>query len=368
MKKQPNIIFLILTAALYIVGVLMIFSASPSLALKLGDSFYYLKRHIFYSILGFFGLYYAFNLDLNKLKKLAPWLLIVSLGLLLALNLPGVGKTMGGATRWMDLYFFSFQPAELAKFSMVLFLAVTLSAKGGGPACRQAGIKDFFKGLFPQLVLVGLISLIIIKQPDMGTALSIAGTSFIMFFVAGARMGHLLFILGIGAAAVLGLSVSSPYRMRRLLAYLDPWSDPLNVGFHIIQSLLAIGSGGLFGLGLGNSRQKFFYLPQQYADFIFAVLCEELGFIGAAGLIVLFLAFFISGIRIASQSKDAFSQLLASGLIAMFAVQTFMNLMVVTGLLPTTGIPLPFISYGGTALIINLFSAGLILNISRGTK
>ncbi|MFA4905496.1 MAG: putative lipid II flippase FtsW [Candidatus Margulisiibacteriota bacterium] len=361
MKKQPNIIFLLLAAALYIVGVLMIFSASPSLALKLGDSFYYLKRHIFYSILGFFGLYYAFNLDLNKLKKSVPWLLIVSLGLLLALNLPGIGKTMGGATRWMDLFFFSFQPAELAKFSMVLFLALTLSSKG-------EGIKDFFKGLLPQLLLLGLISLIIIKQPDMGTALSIAGTALIMFFVAGARLSHLLFILGMGAAIVAGLSISSPYRLRRLLAYLDPWSDPLNVGFHIIQSLLAIGSGGFFGLGLGNSRQKFFYLPQQYADFIFAVLCEELGFIGAAGLIVLFLAFFISGIRIASQSKDSFSQLLVSGLIAMFAVQTFMNLMVVTGLLPTTGIPLPFISYGGTALIINLFSVGLILNISRGTK
>lgn len=361
MKKQPNLIFLILTVSLYIVGVLMIFSASPSLALKLGDSFYYLKRHTFYSILGFFGLYYAFNLDLNRLKKWAPWLLIVSIGLLLALNLPGVGKTMGGATRWMDLYIFSFQPAELAKFSMVLFLALTLSAKG-------EGIKDFFKGLLPQLVLLGLISLIIIKQPDMGTALSIAGTSFIMFFIAGARLGHLLFILGVGAAAVLGLSVSSPYRMRRLLAYLDPWSDPLNVGFHIIQSLLAIGSGGLFGLGLGNSRQKFFYLPQQYADFIFAVLCEELGFIGAAGLIILFLAFFISGLRIAAQCKDDFGQLLVSGIIAMFAVQTFMNLMVVTGLLPTTGIPLPFISYGGTALIINLFSVGLILNVSRGTK
>lgn len=361
MKKQPNIVFFFLAAALYIVGVLMIFSASPSLALKLGDSFYYLKRHIFYSILGLFGLYYALNLDLNKLKKWAPWLLIISLGLLLSLNFPGVGKTMGGATRWMDLYFFSFQPAELAKFSMVLFLALILSAKG-------EGIKDFFKGLLPQLLLLGLISLIIIKQPDMGTALSIAGTALIMFFVAGARMGHLLFIMGMGSAAVLGLSVSSPYRLRRLLAYLDPWSDPLNVGFHIIQSLLAIGSGGFFGLGLGNSRQKFFYLPQQYADFIFAVLCEELGFLGAAGLIVLFLAFFISGLRIASLAKDGFSQLLCSGIIAMFAVQTFMNLMVVTGLLPTTGIPLPFISYGGSALIINLFSVGLILNISRGTK
>jgi len=361
MKKQPDIIFLTLAVALYIVGVLMIFSASPSLALKLGDSFYYLKRHIFYSILGFFGLYYALNLDLNKLKKWAPWLLIISLGLLLSLNFPGVGKTMGGATRWMDLYFFSFQPAELAKFSMVLFLALTLSAKG-------EGIKDFFKGLLPQLVLLGVILLVIIKQPDMGTAISIAGTSFIMFFIAGARLSHLLFISGVGAAVVLGLSLSSPYRLRRLMAYLDPWSDPQNVGFHIIQSLLAIGSGGLFGLGLGNSRQKFFYLPQQYADFIFAVLCEELGFIGAAGLILLFLAFFIQGIRLASQTKDAFSQLLLAGIISMFAVQTFMNLMVVAGLLPTTGIPLPFISYGGTALIVNLFSVGLVLNVSRGVK
>jgi cell division protein FtsW len=189
-----------------------------------------------------------------------------------------------------------------------------------------------------------------------------------MFFIAGAQLWHLGALLFAGIAGVLAISIVSPYRMRRLLAYLNPWSDPLNTGFQIIQSLLAVGSGGLLGLGLGNSRQKFYYLPQQYADFIFAVWCEELGFIGAALLLILYIAFFARGIRIARRAGDDFSGLLAAGLVSMFAIQTFMNLAVVLGLIPTTGIPLPFVSYGGTAMIINLFSIGLLANISRSAK
>jgi cell division protein FtsW len=193
-------------------------------------------------------------------------------------------------------------------------------------------------------------------------------TAFAMFFLAGAQLSHLGGLLGVAASGILFLSITSAYRMKRLLAYLDPWKDPLNVGFHIIQSLLAVGSGGFLGMGLGNSRQKFYYLPQQYADFIFAVYCEELGFVGAVILLFLFIAFLLRGVKIARESADDFSYMLAAGLVAMFAIQIFLNLCVVLGLIPTTGIPLPFVSYGGTAIVINLFSVGLLANISRVKK
>lgn len=361
MKKNPDYVFLILVSLLLIIGTLMVFSSSPALGLKMGDSFYYLKRHLFYIVLGLFGFFFALNLKIANLKKWAFPLLILSILLLLALYIPGVGKTLGGATRWLDLVIISFQPSELAKFAVVLFFAQVLANK-------KDNIRNFFTGLLPLLLVLGVVAGIIIKQPDMGTALSLLGAVFIMFFAAGAQLSHLGGLLLVGAFGILVLSVTSPYRMRRLLGYLDPWSDPLNVGFHIIQSLLAVGSGGLMGLGLGNSRQKFFYLPQQYADFIFAVYCEELGFIGAAVLLLLFVGFFWRGIKIAFEAHDDFSYLFAIGLIGLFAVQTFLNLSVVLGLVPTTGIPLPFISYGGTAMIVNLFSIGLLANISRGAK
>jgi len=336
----------------------MIFSSSSVMGLKVGDSFYYLKRHILYLMTGFFAFSFALNLDLNKLKKSTFPVLGVSLFLLLLLFVPFFGKSLGGATRWLNFYFFSFQPSELVKFAMILFLASSLSQ-------LKDGIKDFVKGLLPLLVILGVVAGIIIKQPDMGTALSIMATSFLMFFIAGARFVHLFSIFLAGGSAVFVLSFFSAYRLKRLLAFVDPWKDPLGIGFHIIQSLLAVGSGGFFGLGLGNSRQKFYYLPQQYADFIFAVLCEELGFIGAFALIVLFMIFCFRGAKIAAGAKDPFSSLLAFGLISMFFVQTALNIMVVIALIPTTGIPLPFVSYGGTTTIVNLFAVGLLANISR---
>jgi cell division protein FtsW len=361
MKKNPDLIFLALAAALLIVGVIMVFSSSPALALKHGDSFYYLKRHLFYLIIGLFGLNFALNLKLSALRKWTPYIFAASIVLLLLLYVPRLGRTMGGATRWIDLYVFSFQPSELVKFAVVLFLVSALANK-------KERIRDFFAGLLPLLLLVAAVNVVIVKQPDLGTALSISFTSLVMFFVAGAQMLHLYLLLGAGAAGVLVISLLSPYRMKRLVAYLNPWNDPLNIGFQIIQSLLAVGSGGLMGLGLGNSRQKFFYLPQQYADFIFAVLCEEMGFIGGVVVLLLFVAFFARGLRIARHSTDEYLGLLVVGIISMFAVQTFMNLAVVLGMIPTTGIPLPFISYGGTAAVINLFSVGLVANVSRNAS
>jgi len=339
----------------------MVFSASPTMALKMGDSYYFLKRHILYLLLGFSALYFAVRLDLEKMKKWSGLILILSALLLLVVYIPGMGKKMSGASRWIDLVIFSFQPSELIKFTVVLFLASMLSKIGGK-------IQDFFRGLLPPLLLVGLITGLIILQPDLGTAISIGATSFIMFFAAGAKIWQLVLLGGVGIAGVIGLSLSSAYRMRRMLAFVNPWKDPQGFGFQIIQSLLAVGSGGVFGLGLGASRQKFFYLPQQFTDFIFAILCEELGFMGGVGVVALFIIFAVRGIRIAATASDDFSYLLATGLVSWLTLQALINIMVVLSMLPTTGIPLPFISYGGTATIVNLFAAGILLNISLNAQ
>lgn len=356
-KQHIDYIFLFTVMALSALGAIMVFSASPTMALKLGDSYYYLKKHILYLLFGFSAMYLGARLDLKALKKWSGLLLGFSVLLLLLVFIPGVGQRISGASRWINLLIISFQPSELIKFTMVVFLARMLAASG-------QRIKEFFLGLMPPLLLLGGVCALIIAQPDLGTAIAIAATSFIMIFVAGAELWH-LGILGLaGLAGVIALSLSSPYRLRRIMAFLDPWQDPQGVGFHIVQSLLAVGSGGLFGLGLGASRQKFFYLPQQFTDFIFAILCEELGFIGGGGVIALFVLFALRGYRIAMTVPDRFDSLLVTGLVSWLVLQALINLMVVLGLLPTTGIPLPFISYGGTATIINLFSAGVILRVS----
>lgn len=336
----------------------MIFSASPTMALKLGDTFYFIKRHCSYLLLGMLALYYGMRLDLDRLKSRAAPVFIIAVILLLVIFIPGVGRKISGASRWIEMGFISFQPSELIKFALVLLLAKWLSENQKKP-------QDFSKGLLPPLLYLGLVSLLIMKQPDLGTVLVLGATVFSMLFIAGANLRHLA---GLGLAAVAGViasSLASPYRLRRFVAYFNPWQDPQGVGFHIIQSLLAVGSGGIFGLGLGASRQKFFYLPQQFTDFIFAILCEETGMLGAVVVVVLFVIFITQGFRIASSSADPFRSLLAAGLVSWLSWQATINIMVVLGLIPTTGIPLPFFSYGGTATIINLFSAGVILNVSR---
>ncbi|MFA4906536.1 MAG: putative lipid II flippase FtsW [Candidatus Margulisiibacteriota bacterium] len=348
--KKLDYIFLFSVLALSAIGLIMVFSASPTMAMKHGDAYYYLKRHLLYLVLGLAALYYGLKLDLENIKSKALPIMAVSVLLLLLVFIPGVGRKVLGASRWIDLGPLSFQPSELIKFSTVLFMAKWLSEKN-----------------FKQAIWCLPILLLILKQPDMGTVITIGAAVFAMLFVAGAEVRHLLALAGLAAASVLFLSLTVAYRMRRLVAYLDPWKDPQGVGFHIIQSLLAVGSGGIFGLGLGASRQKFFYLPQQFTDFIFAILCEELGFIGGVGVVILFVLFASRGFRIALSSSDRFKSLLAAGLVSWITLQAMINIMVVLGLIPTTGIPLPFISYGGTATIINLFAVGIVLNVSRQT-
>jgi cell division protein FtsW len=355
---RPDYILLFVLMALLSVGFIMVFSASPTLGLKLGDSFYYLRRHFLYLLIGFAAMAVGLRVDYHYLKKWSTPAMFGAILLLFALYIPGLGRTIGGAVRWLDLTIISFQPSELAKIVVILFLASLFSSWHGE------------RGTMPKVLLVALapvllVAFLVLKQPDLGTTLVIIGTTFFMLFIAG--VGHkLLLSIAFGGAGLTALLIfNSAYRLRRISAFFDPWRAPFDVGFHIIQSLLAIGSGGIFGLGLGASKQKFFYLPQHYTDFIFSILSEELGFLGAFGVVFLFVLFVIRGIRIARFAKDDFGVLLAGGIVSWIALQAVINLYVVTGLFPTTGIPLPFISFGGTALVVTLYSAGVLLNISK---
>ena len=360
-NAKPDYIFLFIVLMLLSVGLIMVFSASPSVSLKFGDAYYFFKRQIFYLLFSLLAMYAAWRADFERLKRWTPSLFIFSFGLLLLVLVPGIGKKVGGSMRWLDLMLFSFQPSEFIKLTLIMFLALILS-----------NIKErvllFITGILPTLLITSMVIGAIILEPDLGTAATILAFVFVMLFVAGARLAYLGGLAGIALAGILFLSFTSPYRLRRLMGYINPWNDPLNVGFHVIQSLLAVGSGGFFGLGLGCSKQKFYYLPQQFTDFIFAILCEETGFVGAMVVLVLFLFFVLRGLRIARLAKDSYQSLLVTGIVVWIGIQALVNIFVVIGLLPTTGIPLPFVSYGGSSLLVSLLAVGLILNVSAQAK
>jgi cell division protein FtsW len=362
MKKNIDYVLISITLALVSIGILMIFTASPALGLSAGDPFYFLKRHILSVIVGLGAFWLGMKINIEKWRKWSWHLLGLNMLLLLLTFVPHLGVSISGARRWLDFGFFTVQPSEIAKFIIILFLADVLSHE-------NLKLKDFWKGIFPYLFIVlGMCGLIFL-EPDLGTVMIIMAITMALFFVAGARLLQLGILFGLGVLGIIALSIKSAYRLKRFVAYLDPWKDPQGVGFHIIQSLLAVGSGGIFGLGLGQSKQKFFYLPQQTTDFIFAILCEETGFIGATIVVLLFLGFVLRSLKIAREAPSRFYMLMAAGATMWIAVQAFLNLSVVIGLLPTTGIPLPFISYGGTSVVMLLFVVGMLVRISAlGSK
>lgn len=362
-RKAPDVVLFFTVIALLTIGLVMVFSSSEitSYARHHGDAFYYLKKQLLWATLGLTVMTFLMNFDYWKLRKFVVSGLVLSFILLIAVLVPGIGKTVNGAQRWINLGFFSFQPSEIIKLSLVLFMAYGLSV-------QKDKLKSFKQGLLPFLAVLGLACGLILKQPDLGTAMAAAGTVFVMLFAAGASYNHLGSLGATGLGAVVLAILFEPYRLKRIFAFLDPFADPKGAGFHIIQSLYAIGSGGIFGLGLGQSRQKFFYLPEQHTDFIFAIIGEELGFLGGSLVILLFLLFVWRGLKIAISSPDPFASLLAVGLTSMIILQAGLNLGVVTGSLPVTGIPLPFISFGGTSLVFTLIGVGVLLNISRYTS
>lgn len=337
----------------------MVYSASAVWAdYKFNDSFFFAKRQLLFAGLGFAAMFLMMNIDYWSWRKWAKPLLIVCFILLLVVLIPGIGMERNGSRSWIGVGAFSIQPSEFIKLALIAFLAKFLSEK-------QRYITTVKKGLGPSLALVFLAFGLIMMQPDLGTGTVMVGTCIVMLFIAGARILHFAVLGLIGLAGFVGLILSAPYRMARITSFLDPWKDPLNSGFQIIQSLYAIGPGGLFGLGLGESRQKFFYLPEPQTDFIFAILSEELGFIGGSLVILLFALLLWRGIKIALGAPDLYGSFLAVGIISMIAIQVMINIGVVTGLMPVTGITLPFLSYGGSSLTIMLMAVGVLLNISR---
>ncbi len=358
-KKAPDFVLFVVTLLLLTVGVIMVLSASYVIAeTRYADGYYFLKRQLLWALLGIAGMTTVMKIDYSRFKKWATPLFGLAVLLLVLVLIPGVGISIKGASRWLGVGSLTFQPSEVAKLALVVFLAKNLAA-------RPNQIKFFFQGFFPKILIVGLICGLILAQPDLGTAVAIAGTSYLLFLAAGARKTHLAGLALLGLALVGAAIYVAPYRMARFTAFLNPWADPLGNGFQTIQSLYAVGSGRLFGMGLGQGRQKFLYLPEQHTDFIYAVLCEELGFLGALFVLLLFFTFMWRGLKIALKAPDTFGALLATGITIMVVLQALINIGVVTGSLPVTGITLPLISFGGSSLTLNLVGIGILLNISQ---
>ncbi len=358
-RYSPDIVIFLITLALLSIGVVMVFSASSVSARTIyKDVYYFLKRQLAWAGLGLLAMIITMQVDYKGWKKLAWPALIVVLLLLIAVLIPGIGVAIRGSRRWVDIGPVPFQPSELAKIVMVLFMASFLSD-------RIDRIHKFSRGLVPPLTILGIVFGLVVLEPDFGTAGTIVVVSILMLFASGASVVHLLSLAALGVPGLIAMAIAAPYRVKRFLAFLHPWEDPLGSGFHIIQSLLALGSGGLFGVGLGRSRQKFLYLPMQHTDFIFAIIGEELGFVGAASVLILYFLFAWRGLRIAIATPDVFGKLLAVGITTMIVFQAIVNIGVVSGALPITGITLPLVSSGGSSLVTTLAAIGVLLNISK---
>lgn len=344
-------------------GLIILSSASVEVSRNhYGKPYYYFFHQLIYGVgIGLALFYIVQKIPYKFWKKGAIPLLALSIIALIVVFVPSLGFGYGGAKRWINLGFISLQPSELVKLGFIIYLAAWLEK-------RKTEFKTFSQSTLPFLIITGLIGILIVAQPDIGTLGVIAMVGVMIFFIAGARFSHILVILLSGLAALFALIKIAPYRMNRLLVYLNPEIDPLGISYQIKQALLAIGSGGLFGVGLGHSRQKYNYLPSPASDSIFAITAEELGFIGAIILIALFLGLALRGFRIAKNSPDRFGKLVATGIVSWLVLQAFVNIAAITGLIPLTGITLPFISYGASSMIMSLIGAGILINISKYTK
>lgn len=355
----PALIVLVITLGLALFGLVVVTGASGPAGDRFGGStLYYAWRQALSLALGLVFMAVGYAVDYRFWQKKGPLLLLAIFGLLLIVYLPGLGTTHGtSSSRWIDLGPVTFQASEVVKVLLLMILAGMLS--------RSAGqLTDLWGGLLPVLVILGLIIGLVLIQPDFGTTVVLSLSSLTMLFLAGVRFRH---FLGLGCLLLPGafwVIFKHPYQRERLLSFLDPWKDPRGKGFQIIQSLLSLGSGGLTGVGLGASRQKYSYLPQQFTDFIYAIIGEELGWIGAVGILIAFFLLIYFGAQIAGRCRDDFGRYLAGGIVALIGWQSLINIAVTAGALPVTGIPLPLISYGGTSLVMFLFAVGILLNIA----
>ena len=357
-RGRIDFILLIVTLALVGVGIVMVYSTSAIMAGdRFQDPYYFLKKQALFAGIGFILMILTLFFPHRILKRLAYPILIVSVLLLVAVLIPGIGYRAGGAMRWLKVQSVSFQPSEFAKLGLVIFLAYFLTKK-------DEKIRSFSFGFLPTVLLSGLVVVLVAREPDLGAALFLSAMVFLLLFVSGARVIYMAGALLLTIPVVYYLLMNVGYRYKRLMSFVRPWDDPTGTSFQIIQSFLSFGSGGLFGLGLGEGRQKLFFLPAPHTDFIFSVIGEELGLVGAMVVVLLFFVFTVRGIQIGLSLDDRFGTYLALGITLMISLQAVINMAVVLGLLPTKGLTLPFISYGGTSLITNLVGVGILLHLS----
>ncbi|MBL92007.1 MAG: putative lipid II flippase FtsW [Myxococcales bacterium] len=357
-RVELNYGMLLVVLALLGLGMVMVYSSSAVFALETyGDSLFFTKRQSMFLVMGLCAMTVGLAIPSRFFYHNAYWLLALAVGLLVLVMVPGLGHRAGGATRWLSLGFFKLQVGEIVKVCLIAYLAMSLAKKADQMAVFRVGVV-------PHLMVLGVVATCLLQQPDFGTTVLLTLVTLTMLFCAGARLRH---IFGLFAAVIpLGIYfvVAAPYRMKRITAFLDPWTHREGVGYQVVESLLTFGSGQMTGLGLGDGRQKLFFLPAAHTDFIFAVIGEETGFVGTAAILGLFFIFMMMGFQAVSRQHSRFERYLALGLTCVFAYQTLFNVFVVLGLLPTKGITLPFISYGGSSLILSCFMAGMLLRLA----
>ena len=359
MKKKMDYCLLITIILMCIFGIIMIYSASNIWSeFKFHDAYKYVKHQSFFFLIGLFVLYISTKIDLKYLKNKSNLILGICFVLLILVLIPGIGTIRNGSRSWFGIGSLGIQPSEFAKIGLIIFTAKYLEK-------NKRYMKNIKKGALPIFLVVFIFFFLIMLEPDFGTAMVIVLTLICLIFISGLKISFLIKIGILCLIGIIGLIIAAPYRMARIISFLNPWSDPLGSGYQIIQSLYAIGPGGLLGQGFLNSRQKHFYLPEPQTDFIFSIISEEFGFLGVIIVCSFFLFIFYRMIKIAMEQTDLFKKYLAFGLAFGIFIQAILNLAVVVGLIPVTGVTLPFFSYGGSSLLVSLLSVGLILNISK---
>lgn len=344
------------------VGILMVYSSTALISIRqYGSGFHYLWNHLFTVFIGVMAMFIISKVDYQRLKPFVLFILIISFILVILVFVPGIGLSVNGARRWIRLWPTTFQPSELVKIAMVLFLAKYMSK-------NIHRMKSFRYGILIPLGVMIIFQSVIMLQPDFGGVMNIGILTIGLLFLGGARLSHVGALILLSVPVVYVLISSSAYRWKRITAFLDPWQDPMGSGFQLVQSFIAFGRGNIIGVGIGEGKQKLFFLPEIHTDFIFSLIGEELGLIGVLTVITLFIWLIMKGVGIAKQTDDPFSYYLALGLTIMIGVQALINFAVATGLMPTKGLPLPFISYGGSSLLINMIAVGVLINISGSNK
>ena len=357
-KNKFNFTLFFLMLSLLLVGCVFVYSASfYSANISYGDKFFFLKKQFFGIAVGLIGFFVFYFIDYKKLEKFRWVLLVLSIVLLMMVFVPGIGLTNYGATRWINLRVITFQPSEIAKFAFIVFSASILS--------RSAEKVKTFKGILPILIIGGLFCVLIILEPNMSITICMALLVVVMLFIGGARLKHFLILSVPAILMVVLLVVIEPYRLKRLVAYVDPFASKQNEGFQLVQSLLGVSLGGMFGSGIFNSRQKFLFLPFAESDFIFSIIAEEVGFVGSLFVVGLFVLLFLCIMKIAKNADSKFGFLLVAGIGSLIIIQVLLNIAVVTGVVPPTGLPLPFISAGSTSIMIFMSMLGVVQNVHR---